>query len=160
MLGAFRSLCRAAIRIADPVHVKLYAVGRMRGPGWQVLADDYLERIRHYVRCDIVEFKNDAELLRHLPKDDLIVALEVKGSSISSQSLAQKLESWGSKGKGRIGFIIGGTDGIPPQCSSQAHYQLSLSSLTLPHRLARVIMLEQIYRAMTILKAEPYARES
>lgn len=141
------------------MHVKLYAVGRMRGPGWQVLAEDYLERIRHYVRCDIVEFKNDFELVRRWPEDDCVVALGVDGSSMSSQSLARKIEIWGSKGKGRIGFIIGGTDGIPPQCSSRAHFQLSLSSLTLPHRLARVVVLEQIYRAMTILKGEPYARE-
>ncbi len=142
------------------MQITLYTVGRMRGPEWNALVADYLGRIRHYSRCEIVELRGDAELVRRWPKDDVNVALEVDGESYSSQQFAGVLTRWSSQGKGRIAIIIGGTEGIPKQISQKADYRLSLSSMTLPHRLARVLILEQLYRALTILKGEPYARES
>ena len=142
------------------MQVTLYAVGRMRGSGWSALAEDYLARIRHYSRCEIIELKDDAELVRRWPKDDVNVALEVDGQSYSSQQFARTLTRWASQGKGRIAFIVGGAEGIPAQFSRQADFRLSLSPMTLPHRLARVLILEQLYRALTILKGEPYARDS
>jgi 23S rRNA (pseudouridine1915-N3)-methyltransferase len=142
------------------VQITLYAVGKIRDPGWNVLVEDYLGRIRHYSRCEIVELKDDAELIRRWPNDDVNVALEVDGDCYSSQQFAGVLTRWASQGKGRIAIIIGGAEGIPKQFSRQANCRLSLSSMTLPHRLARVLILEQLYRALTILKGEPYARES
>ena len=131
----------------------------MRGSGWNALADDYLGRIRHYSRCEIVELRDDAELARRWPNDDVSVALEVDGESYGSQQFARILARWAGQGKGRIALIIGGAEGIPKQLSLLADFRLSLSSMTLPHRLARVLILEQLYRALTILKGEPYARE-
>ncbi len=66
------------------MQIKLYAVGRMRGLEYQALAEDYLNRIRHYTRCDIVELKDDTELVRRWPNFDVIVTLEVGGESFSS----------------------------------------------------------------------------
>ena len=81
------------------------------------------------------------------------------GETPSRAELAQKLEAWGSRGKGVVAFLIGGADGIPRSVSQAAEVRLSLSHLTLPHRLARVVLLEQLYRGMSILRGEPYARE-
>jgi len=88
------------------------------------------------------------------------VALEAEGQRVDSVQFSKLLERWGTLGKGRVVLVIGGTDGIPPACSKRADYRLSLSTMTLPHRLARIVLLEQLYRALTILKGEPYARES
>ncbi|HEX5100948.1 MAG TPA: 23S rRNA (pseudouridine(1915)-N(3))-methyltransferase RlmH, partial [Polyangiaceae bacterium] len=75
------------------------------------------------------------------------------------RELAARLERWGRRGKGDVAFVLGGAEGIPKALLDGAHARLSLSSLTLPHRLARVLLFEQIYRAFTILRGEPYARE-
>ena len=140
--------------------LRIFAVGRVRKPEWRALIDDYSSRISHYVRCEVIEFKDDNDLIRHHPEGDIIVSLEVTGSCLSSTEFAQKLESWSRCGQGRVAFVIGGTDGIPLAIARLANFRLSLSEMTLPHRLARVLLLEQIYRAQTILRGEPYARES
>lgn len=136
------------------------AVGKLKEPAYRALADDYLSRVRRWVRADEIEVKNDAALPRALPADALVVALEVGGERISSEDFARRLEQWGSRGKGHVAFVIGGAEGIPAALSRGAAVRLSLSSMTLPHRLARVVLLEQLYRGLSILKGEPYARES
>jgi 23S rRNA (pseudouridine1915-N3)-methyltransferase len=136
------------------------AVGRFRQREWIALVAEYTARIVHYAKFDIVEFKDDAELQSKLPKGDFVVALEVAGHRLTSRQFAQKLETWSRRGQGKIVFVIGGSEGLPSAVSESADYQLSLSDMTLPHRLARVLLLEQLYRAQTILRGEPYARES
>ena len=78
---------------------------------------------------------------------------------LRSEAFARRLSQWGSQGKGEVVFLIGGADGLPREIADAAYVRLSLSTMTLPHRLARVLLLEQLYRAMTILRGEPYARE-
>lgn len=141
------------------MHVSVIAVGRLREPAARALAGEYLSRLRRYVRAEEVEVKDDAGLERAIPQDATIIALEVGGQSFGSEAFARRLEGWGSTGKGRVAFLIGGAEGLPSALSQRAHLRLSLSSLTLPHRLARIVLLEQLYRAMTILRGEPYARE-
>ena len=135
------------------------AVGELKEPAARALADDCLARVRRWVRVDEVEVKDDAALARALPNDALVVALEVGGERLSSEGFSKKLEQWGSRGKGNVAFVIGGAEGIPPELSRAAEVRLSLSSMTLPHRLARVLLLEQIYRGLSITRGEPYARE-
>lgn len=137
----------------------LLVVGRLRSAGLRAIADDYLSRIRRVVRCEEIEVADDRELLRRWPKEATVVALEVDGQEETSSSLAERLAQWGRRGKGDIVFVIGGADGIDPALSRQADVRLSLSRLTLPHRLARILLLEQIYRGLSILRGEPYARE-
>ena len=141
------------------MHLIIHSVGRARGVGWQELVNDYVSRIRHYVRCDLVEHRDDKELGQKWPRGDVIVALEVDGKRFSSVEFSRVLERWGCQGKGQVCMVIGGTEGIPEEYSKRATHQLSLSTMTLPHRLAKVVLLEQLYRALTILKGEPYARE-
>ena len=124
------------------------------------MADEYLGRVRRYVRVDEVEVASDAALARALPKGATVVALDPQGDALTSTAFAKKVESWGRRGKGDVAFVIGGAEGIPAALVRSANARLSLSSLTFPHRLARVVLFEQIYRAFTILRGEPYAREN
>jgi len=139
--------------------IVVVAAGKLKEKEARALADDYLGRIRRYVKCDEIEVKKAADLASAVPAAALVVALEVDGDSVSSTELSRRLERWASTGKGVVAFVIGGAEGIPAPLSKAATARLSLSKLTLPHRLARVLLLEQIYRALTILRGEPYARE-
>lgn len=141
------------------MRIAVVAVGRIKERALRAVADDYLARVGRYVRCDEVEVRDAAGLERSLPSGARVVALEVGGRALGSEAFARQLERWGSHGKGVIAFVIGGAGGIPRELSARADDRLSLSSMTLPHRLARVVLFEQIYRAMTILRGEPYARE-
>ena len=137
----------------------IVAVGKLKDAEARVLADDYLGRLRRYTACEEREVKAPGDLAAAIPKDALVVALEVHGDAVTSPELARRVESWASRGKGIVAFVIGGAEGIPKPLSAKADARLSLSKLTLPHRIARVILAEQLYRAMTILRGEPYARE-
>jgi len=142
------------------VKLAVVAVGKIRERDLRSVANDYLARIRRYVRLDEIEVLNDAALARALPTEATIVALDPAGDALTSSAFSKKLEGWGRRGKGDVAFVIGGAEGIPETLVRSATARLSLSSLTLPHRLARVVLLEQIYRAFTILRGEPYAREN
>jgi 23S rRNA (pseudouridine1915-N3)-methyltransferase len=141
------------------VKVVVVAVGKIREKHLRAVADDYLGRAQHYARVSEVEVKADAELERALPRGATVVALDPGGEALTSRELASRIERWGQRGKGDITFVIGGAEGIPEAILGAAQARLSLSSLTLPHRLARVLLFEQLYRAFTISRGEPYARE-
>ena len=135
------------------------AVGKLRGTELRTVADDYFSRLRRYVPCEEREVKSADDLEGAIPAGALVVALEVDGERVSSSELSKRVEQWGRRGKGIVAFLIGAADGIPSALSQRAEVRLSLSPMTLPHRLARVLLAEQLYRAMTILRGEPYARE-
>ena len=137
----------------------IIAAGKLKERELRTVADDYLGRIRRYVKCDEVEVKSAKHLAGAVPSDALVVALEVDGDAVTSTELSKRVERWGSTGKGVVAFVVGDADGIPKELSRSAAARLSLSKLTLPHRLARVLLLEQLYRALSILRGEPYARE-
>ncbi len=139
--------------------IVVIAEGKLRDRALRSLADDYLSRIRHYCRCDEIEVRRVEEMERHVSGLSTRVALEVGGDVVSSSELSRRVERWSQRGKGVIGFLIGGADGLPASLSASSDVRLSLSALTLPHQLARVVLLEQIYRAFSILRGEPYARE-
>jgi len=153
------AFARAGFACRVGVNIIVIAVGRIRERPLRSVADEYLTRLRRYVRCDEVEVRSGEGLNKAVPADAWTVALEVGGEAVSSEQLARWLQRWGSQGKGRIAFLIGGPEGIPDGVSRAADVRLSLSALTLPHRLARVVLFEQLYRSMTILRGEPYARE-
>ena len=135
------------------------ATGKIKDRDLRSVADDYLKRLSRYVKCDEIEVKDGAGLAKAVPEGAFVVALEVDGERVTSSELSLKVERWGARGKGFVAFLIGGADGIPSALSAQADVRLSLSTLTFPHRLARVMLFEQLYRAMTLLRGEPYARE-
>lgn len=97
-------------------------------------------------------------MLGYLQKDLSVVALDVRGQSWTTQELAGRLGDW-LMARRDVALLIGGPDGLAPQCLERAEQRWSLSSLTLPHGLVRVLVAEQIYRAWSILKRHPYHRE-
>ena len=93
-----------------------------------------------------------------IPEGSMVIALDENGKQFDSLSLSKKLESWAQQGR-NITFVIGGADGLADDLKKSAGMLWSLSSLTLPHALVRVILVEQIYRAWTIMQNHPYHRE-
>ncbi len=97
-------------------------------------------------------------ILEKVNQSNFVCLLDVKGRSVSSQELAGKLENWQNRGFKEIAFVIGGAEGVAPQVVERADFSLSLSFLTFTHEAARVILLEQLYRAYTIIKGFPYQK--
>ena len=141
--------------------MKLFVIaeGRIKERELRAVANDYLGRLSRYVRCEEIEARDAAGLSKAIPEGAYVVALEVDGERITSSELSVRLERWGARGKGLVAFLIGGAEGIPKALSDRADLRLSLSTFTLPHRLARVVLFEQLYRAMTLQRGEAYARE-
>ncbi len=96
-------------------------------------------------------------MLKAIPKNAAIMALDVKGKSHSTESLAAAMDSWLSSGSD-IALLVGGADGLSRECLSSASSKWSLSNLTFPHPLVRVILAEQLYRAWSLLRNHPYHR--
>lgn len=143
--------------------LRVVAVGGLRHRAERELVDEYLGRVVHYCGCEHVEVKAapPAALEKSLARATdgaAVVVLDVAGKVLSSEALARRLERLASRGKGVVAFVIGGAEGLPPAVVARADERWSLSALTFPHRLARVMLAEQLYRAMTILRGEPYAR--
>lgn len=102
--------------------------------------------------------KEAQDILEKIPANSLIIALDVKGKSFSTPQLAQHLEVWQQQANS-ASFIIGGPDGLDQKVLQKAHMAWSLSPLTFPHPLARLMVVEQLYRAYAILANHPYHRE-
>ena len=96
-------------------------------------------------------------LLKAVPGGDRLIALDVKGRALSTQALAETLADWRMQGQ-NVSLLVGGPDGLDAQCMQRSHARWSLSALTLPHPLVRVLLVEQLYRAWSILQGHPYHR--
>jgi 23S rRNA (pseudouridine1915-N3)-methyltransferase len=120
------------------------------------LCDDYLARARRHVPVEVIEVEDDAALARRLPARAELIALEPGGDAWTTEELARHLEGRMVHGAQGVAFLIGGALGLPRDVVAKASRRLSLSNLTLPHRLARVVLCEQLYRAMSIIRGEPY----
>jgi 23S rRNA (pseudouridine1915-N3)-methyltransferase len=136
------------------------SVGAASKGAEQDLAAEYLARIGRYCTVSAVEVKpgrDEAAAIAKACAGATIVALDERGTTLAgSEKFARRLESLASRGKGIVAFVIGGAHGLPPATRTAAHEIWSLSPLTFPHRLARAILCEQLYRALTILRGEPY----
>jgi 23S rRNA (pseudouridine1915-N3)-methyltransferase len=145
------------------VQVHVIAVGKLKEPGVRAWVDDYAKRIGRYAAYRELELKDgsaaevEERLRKALPARAKVVALEVTGQSMSSAELARFVGQCEDGAVGALVFLIGGAYGLPESVSQAAHLRLSLSAMTLPHRLARVLLVEQVYRAFTILRGEPYS---
>ena len=144
------------------LQLRIVAVGKIKQAGLRAELDDYLGRIRRYAACEEIELKDgsDSELRARFDKALLkrgkVIALEVDGRTMSSQGLAD-LVGRAELEATPLCWLIGGAYGLPAEVSRSAHLRMSLSAMTLPHRLARVVLAEQIYRAFTLLRNEPYS---
>lgn len=145
------------------MRVVLVAVGKVKERPLRKVLDDYLGRIGRYCRFEEIELKDEApekvreRFERATDPSGRTIALEVDGVSWSSERLAETIGDCELHSVPTVTFLIGGAYGLPPEISRAADVRLSLSAMTLPHRLARVVLAEQIYRAFTILRGEPYS---
>jgi len=146
----------------------LLAVGKLR-PCYREACDDYLKRLRRYapiVEREVREAgragtsalqrrEEGTRLAKAVPVGAVVVALDGGDPAWSSEDLARRLDAW-RMGSVQIALVIGGAVGLEPDFVARAAWRWSLGRLTLPHQLARVVVLEQWYRAWTILRGEPY----
>jgi 23S rRNA (pseudouridine1915-N3)-methyltransferase len=135
-------------------------------PDWVTAAtQDYVKRMPADCSIEIKEIKPDLtpakeaiKIAAAIPKGSKVIALDERGKDQTTQNLATQLASWRQDGVD-ITFLIGGADGLDPSLKMNAQAQWRMSSLTLPHAMARVLLVEQLYRAWTILQGHPYHRE-
>lgn len=149
----------------------IVAVGRLKG--WAAEGcDDYLLRIRRYFPAEVVEVPEEdmnrrspeevlaaegERLLKRIPAGAHVVALDrEKGKHLSSEELARKLTSLGLSGRSHVALVLGGPLGLSPEVLGRVDESLSFGAITLPHALARVVLLEQLYRAVKIERGEKY----
>lgn len=142
---------------------RLLCVGRRAKDPLLDAADDYLQRWQRYARVELVRLRESNapqeahQILAKVGPDDLLVVLDERGKSFTSEELARQVRRWG-EGHQTVVLVIGGADGLDPSVRQRANHVWSLSAGTLPHRLALVVLCEQMYRAHTILRQEKYHR--
>lgn len=145
------------------MRVVVVSVGKVKEKGIAEAIADYEDRIRRYAKLDAVVLSDDGEaeltarFRKAIPPQSFTVALEVDGQRLTSPGLAKLVERGERDAKTALVFLIGGSYGLPRAISGEASTKLSLSDMTLPHRLARLFLVEQVYRAFTILRGEPYS---
>lgn len=155
------------------MRIHLIAVGN-RMPGWVVEGyRKYAERLPRECRLELKEIapgsragKVDVDrvlqtegerMLAAIPSDALVIALDVQGNAWHTSALSKRLAEWLQNGHD-VALLVGGPDGLAPACRDRAKLCWSLSSLTLPHALVRVVLAEQLYRAWTLVVGHPYHR--
>jgi 23S rRNA (pseudouridine1915-N3)-methyltransferase len=157
------------------MQIRVVAVGRIKEKFLQEGIAEYEKRLRPYVKLQVVELgdekrpasasasvetaakeKEGERILSVIPSGSFIISLDMKGLSWSSEDLADAFREWELAGKNQIAFVIGGDLGLSPEVLSRSDLRLSLSKMTFTHPMARLLLLEQIYRAWRIKSGEPY----
>lgn len=157
------------------MRVHLRVVGRLSGRSEErALVDDYTSRFaqtgrglgwRFGTEVEVEDKKHggmaaEAGLIRDaLPVGSLLVCLDERGSVLSSPEFSKKLQNWADQGRSAVSFVIGGADGIDPSLRNEADFLLSFGKMVWPHKLVRVMLAEQLYRAASIAAGTPYHRE-
>ncbi len=149
--------------------LRIIAIGRDRSGLYSPAIDEYAARIARFVKFEMVELpearkragtpqakeEEGTAILAKLREGERAVALDERGEEPTSLLFAQRVGRWLQAGRD-VALVIGGSDGLSPAVLARAHEKLALSRLTLAHRLARLVLAEQLYRAFTILRGEPY----
>ena len=155
--------------------ITVIGVGRLKEKYWQAAIDEFSKRLSKYVKLDIIEVpdekapenlsaaeeeivkKNEGErILKNIRDGAYVIALAINGKMLGSEELSEFLNERMVRGAGHIVFVIGGSLGLSKEVLDRADYKLSFSKMTFPHQMMRVILLEQFYRAVKIMKNEPY----
>lgn len=154
--------------IAKPI--RIVCVGRVKTAWWKDACAEYSRRLSRFRKLEVIEVKdaesasdvrrrNETEgkrILDALEKSDRVVVLDERGRDCTSAELAAKIDSWDAMGQGSITFVIGGPFGLSDEVKARAFFMLRLSAMTMPHELARVVLMEQLYRAESIRNNVPY----
>lgn len=141
--------------------IQLVVLGKIRRAEVRSLFEDYVARIGHYAEVGVSEFREESPTRFHKLKFEpgaRIVLLDAAGRQYSSEQFARWLGELRERGVRELVFFCGGADGFPEELCNQAPEKISLSTLTMPHELARVVLAEQIYRGFAILAGHPYPK--
>jgi len=156
-------------------HIKILCVGKLKEKFFAEAVSEYLKRLSAYCRVEIEELpesrlsgapsateienalaREAGSLKLRIPRDSLLIAMCIEGKQLDSKQLSEFVELCGIKGKNRICFVIGGSMGLHPSIKDAADLKLSMSKMTFPHHLARVMLLEQLYRGFKIAEGSKY----
>lgn len=154
------------------MRITVVAVGKLKERFWADACAEYLKRLKAYARVTVTEVadvdpgraggveaaraKEGEAILAALPETAHVVLMAIEGKQRSSEGLSRRLDELALSGRSDIAFVIGGSDGVSSAVYDRADETLSFGSITLPHNLARVVLLEQVYRAFKISRGEPY----
>jgi 23S rRNA (pseudouridine1915-N3)-methyltransferase len=155
------------------VKLRLICIGKLSTPFYKAGVDEYLTRVRRYSNIEVLEIKEGGgvsekkasaqaleregeAILRKIPPNAYVAVLDEHGKGISSRKLAVLFENHMLEGTGELIFVIGGPYGLSEKVKNRGNLTLSLSLMTFPHQLVRLLLLEQIYRGFTIIRNEPY----
>ena len=138
------------------LRVTVLCQGRLKEKHYIAACEEYLKRLTAYCRPEVIELPENGDVSARIPKGAYVVALCIEGEKTDSPGLARRLEQCALAGKSSICFLIGGSDGLPADAKAASNWRLSMSDMTFPHHLARVMLLEQIYRAFTITAGAKY----
>ncbi|MEO5789324.1 MAG: 23S rRNA (pseudouridine(1915)-N(3))-methyltransferase RlmH [Gelidibacter sp.] len=154
------------------MQIKLLAIGKTDHPQLQLLIDDYQKRLGFYIKFefeiipDLKKVKNLSEeqqkqkegelILAKLSNTDLLILMDENGKQYDSVAFSEQLQKYMNSGIKQLVFVIGGPYGFSSEVHDKAHGKISLSKMTFSHQMIRLFMIEQLYRAFTILRNEPY----
>ena len=144
--------------------------GKTKDEHLRALVTEYLKRLQRFVRCEVIETravagsnpagvqKESQRILDAIPANSLMVLLDVQGREWTSHQLAERVRSWEQDSVKDVAIVIGGQDGISLEVMSRSNQRWRLSRLTFTHEMARVLVIEQVYRAYTINRGLPYQK--
>lgn len=154
------------------IRITVVAVGKLKEKFWAAACDEYLKRLRPYAKVSVAEIpdvdparaggvkaareREGAGILAAVPEGAYAVLMAIEGTQRSSVAFSRHLDELALRGESDLAFIIGGSDGVSDAVRARADETFSFGPITLPHNLARVVLLEQIYRAFKISRGEPY----
>ena len=142
--------------------ITVFAVGKLKEKFWKEACQEYLKRLGGYAKVEVRELPDSTRekeaklLLDALPEHCPVLLLDIRGKELSSEALSARIDALSLGGNSHLCFVIGGSDGVTDEVKRRATERISFGPITLPHNLARVVLLEQIYRAMKISRNEPY----
>jgi len=155
--------------------IKIICVGKIKESFYREAISEYSKRLSKFCTLEIIEVQDEKtpdkasdieveqilkkegiRILEKIKDSDYLITLEIEGKKVTSEKLAEKIESICLTGNSSISFVIGGSLGIDSSIKRKSDFSLSFSDMTFPHQLMRVILLEQIYRAFKINSNEPY----
>jgi len=157
------------------MNITIISVGKLKEKFMRQAVDEYMKRLTAYAKVNIIEVpdekapenlspaqaeaikqKEGNRILKHINDNTYVITLEIDGKMLTSEQLSEKIGDLSLYGQSRVAFVIGGSLGISDGIKQRSNMALSFSTMTFPHQLMRVVLLEQVYRAFKIMRGEPY----
>ena len=154
------------------MNIKIIALGKIKEKFLKEGIDEFMKRLTPYASVEILELspieikdenltqkvldQEGEKILAHIKPQSFVITMEIKGKMLSSEEFAQNIEDLTNDGVSEIVFVIGSSCGISPNVSARANFKMSMSKMTFLHQFARLLLVEQIYRAFKIIKGETY----